>query len=47
MMKGEMKSLTCYFSVTKGDDIRMLYNGMSSGLNDYIWGPHFPLTTVA
>ena len=31
---GEVKSLNQHFSVPKGDDIRMVYNGTSSGLNN-------------
>ena len=42
-----MQSLTDFFSVPKGDDdIRMVYNGTSSGLNDVLWVPSFPLPTV-
>jgi hypothetical protein len=38
---------THYFSVPKGlDDIRMVYNGMSCGLNDVLWAPRFGLPTV-
>ena len=43
---GEVKSLTHYFSVPKGEDIRMVYNRISSGLNSYIWATHFALPTV-
>ena len=28
------------------DDIRMVYDGTKSGLNDSIWVPSFPLPTV-
>ncbi len=44
---GFVQSLTDFFSVPKGDDdIRMVYNGTSSGLNDVLWVPSFPLPTV-
>jgi hypothetical protein len=42
-----VRSLTTYFSVPKGDDdIRMVYDGAVSGLNDSIWVPRFHLPTV-
>jgi len=45
---GEVKSLTHMFAVPKGEaDIRMVYNGTSSGLNDVIFAPHFGLPTTA
>ena len=45
--KGYVKSLTSFFDVPKGDgDIRMVYNGTSSGLNDAVWAPWFNLPTV-
>lgn len=45
--KGEVKSLTSFFAVPKSDDdIRMVYNGTSSGLNDAVWAPWFALPTV-
>jgi hypothetical protein len=44
---GDVASLTDFFSVPKGDrDIHMVYNGTSSGLNDVLWVPSFPLPTV-
>jgi hypothetical protein len=44
---GHVWSLTDFFSVPKGSrDIRMVYNGTSSGLNDVLWVPSFPLPTV-
>jgi hypothetical protein len=44
---GYVWSLTNFFSVPKGDqDICMVYNGTSSGLNDSLWVPSFPLPTV-
>ena len=44
---GEVSSLTNYFCVPKGEDIRMVYNGTSSGLNGALWDPNFVLPTVA
>ena len=42
-----MVSLTSFFGVPKGDDnIRMVYDGMKSGLNDAVWVPSFWLPTV-
>jgi hypothetical protein len=36
-----------YFLVPKGlDDIRMVYNGTSYGLNKVLWAPRFGLQTV-
>jgi hypothetical protein len=44
---GPVESLTSFFAVPKGlDDIRMVYDGTKSGLNDVIWVPRFPLPTV-
>jgi hypothetical protein len=44
---GFVKSLTSFFSVPKGDDdIRMVYSGFESGLNDSIWVPRFILPTM-
>ena len=44
---GHVVSLTHYFCVDKGeDDIRMVYNGTSCGLNSVLWAPHFGLPTV-
>lgn len=40
-------SLIHMFDVPKGtDDIRLVYNGTSSGLNRSLFGPHFTLPTV-
>ena len=45
--KGEICSLMSYFNVPKGkDDIRMVYDGTKSGLNESLWAPWFPLPTV-
>jgi hypothetical protein len=44
---GFVRLLTSYLSLPKGeDDIRMVYNGTESGLNDSIWVPRFILPTV-
>mmetsp|Transcript_8332 Transcript_8332/g.12121 ORF Transcript_8332/g.12121 Transcript_8332/m.12121 type:complete len:644 (-) Transcript_8332:24-1955(-) len=44
---GLIHSLTSYFAVPKGlDDIRMVYDGTKSGLNDAMFAPWFPLPTV-
>ena len=44
---GTVDSLIHYFYVPKGlKDIRMVYNGTSSGLNDAVWAPHFGLPYV-
>ena len=44
---GKVTSLTHYFWVQKGtEDIRMVYNGTGSGLNDAVWAPHFGLPYV-
>ena len=38
--EGPIDSLTSFFAVPKGtDDIRMVYDGTKSGLNDAIWVP--------
>ena len=46
IMTGEVKSLTNYFSVSKGEDIQMVYNGTSSGLDAASRVPHFALPEV-
>jgi len=44
---GQVDSVTSFFSVPKGEeDIRMVYNATSSGLNDAVWCPWFALPTV-
>jgi hypothetical protein len=44
---GVVTSGTHYFSVPKGlDDIRVVYNGTSCGLNDVLWALRFGLPTV-
>ena len=45
--QGEVISLTHVFLVSKGDnEISMVYNDTSRGLNDDFWDPHLSLTTV-
>jgi hypothetical protein len=45
---GFVKSLTSFFAVPKGvGDIRVVYDGTRSGLNDSIWAPNFYLPTIA
>jgi len=45
--RGLIFSLTSFFSVPKGDrDIRMVYDGTRSGLNEVLYAPWFPLPTV-
>lgn len=47
VVTGEVTSLMSFFAVPKGeDDIRMVYDGTKSGLNDAIWVPRFRLPTV-
>jgi hypothetical protein len=47
LAQGEVKSLTSFFAVPKGDsDIRMVYDGTKSGLNDAMWAPWFWMPTV-
>lgn len=38
---GFVKSLIDFFAVPKGDDIRLVYNGTSCGLNEATWAPNF------
>lgn len=45
--KGHIDSLMPFFNVPKGkDDVRMVYDGSKSGLNECLWAPWFPLPTV-
>ncbi len=47
IIPGTVKSLTSFFAVPKGEsDIRMVYDGTKSGLNDAMWAPWFALPTV-
>ena len=42
IVQGEVISLNHVFLVTNGDDdIRMVYNGTSSGIDDYLWDLQF------
>lgn len=44
---GYVTSLTSFFAVPKGDDdIRMVYDGTVSGLNDAMWVPRFGMSTL-
>ena len=43
---GEVNRLMHYFSVPKGEYIRILYNGTSSGIKSSPWAPPFALLTV-
>jgi hypothetical protein len=44
---GLVRSLISFFEVPKGlTDIRMVYDGTKSGLNEMLWAPWFPLPTV-
>jgi hypothetical protein len=44
---GTVLSLTSFFGVKKGeDDVRPVYDGSISGLNDAIWMPRFVLPTI-
>jgi hypothetical protein len=45
--EGQIVSLMPFFHVPKGEeDVRMVYDGSKSGLNDCLWAPWFPLPTV-
>ena len=44
---GYVKSLIGYFSVPKGyQDVRMVYDGTTSGFNELVWVPKFGFTSV-
>ena len=46
ILPGKVVGGTHYFCVDKGlDDIRMVYNGTSCGLNEILWAPRFGLPT--
>jgi hypothetical protein len=48
VLAGNVASLTHFFAVAKGDeDIRMVYNGTSSGLNSHLWCTWFALATIS
>jgi hypothetical protein len=44
-LKRRVQSLTDYFRVPKGDDIRIVFNGTSCLLNQVSWAPNFWLPT--
>ena len=45
--KGKIESCISYFDVPKAlTDVRMVYDGTKSGLNDTLWVPRFSLPTV-
>jgi hypothetical protein len=47
IQEGAVESLACYFYVSKREDnIRMVYNGTSRGLNECLLAPHFGLPTI-
>ena len=41
-----VESIMYMFDVAKGDDIRMVYDGSKSGLNNCLWAPWFALPTI-
>jgi hypothetical protein len=41
-----IESYIDYFGVPKADDIRVVYNGASCGLNEKVWAPNFFLPTA-
>ena len=43
---GYVKSLTHYFSVSKGEDTRMLYSETYSSINASLWDNHVALPIV-
>ena len=47
MIRGFIKSLIRFFVVPKGDsDVRVVYDGTSSGFNHWVWAPSFGLPTI-
>jgi hypothetical protein len=47
ILPGKITGGTQFFCVDKGlDNIRMVYNGTSCGLNKFLWAPRFSLPTV-
>ena len=42
----EVNILNHFFLLTKGEDIRMVYNGTYTDLNTSLWYPHFALPMV-
>jgi hypothetical protein len=45
--EGPVESVIDYFDVEKGDDIRVVYNGTSCGLNEALFAPSFWLPNAA
>lgn len=44
ILPSDVSNLTDFFDVPKGDlDIRVVYNGTASGLNEALWAPGFYL----
>ena len=43
----QVKNLIGYFAVPKAEDIRLVLNGSSCGLNNSVWAPKFWLPTSA
>ena len=44
---GSIQSLISFFTVPKGEaDVRVMFDGTRSGLNDAIWAPSFHLPTI-
>jgi hypothetical protein len=41
LVHGRVESLIQFFEVPKADDIRLVYNGRSCGLNKATWAPNF------
>lgn len=47
LSSGTVHSLVSYFTVPKGeDDVRVIFDGTKSGLNNALWAPTFCLPTV-
>lgn len=47
LVPGSVSSLIKYFTVPKGDtDVRVVFDGTKSGLNNAMWAPTFTLPTV-
>jgi hypothetical protein len=46
LVPGHVQSLIHYFDVPKADDIRLVYNGRSCGLNQATWAPNFWLPSA-
>jgi hypothetical protein len=46
LVPGRVESLIQFFDVPKADDIRLVHNGRSCGLNAFTWAPNFWLPTT-